>query len=416
MKQHPIPHNILDIEFKLFGKLTLKQAGFIAIGGVSGGLFLILRANGVVPDILAWPAFLLLSGVGLFLGLVPINEQTADKIIGYYFTAIGKPTRRVWKNEQFKQRLDVIAEEKGLLLTQGNMDRNNLQQNSNPSTDYIGSGPSVPATQQFATQSTIDELDSEELEKIKRFEALAAETDDTPIKTQPQQIEEAQLEVAPVQKSVPQVQPIQSDTDNLQQTQQPSSLTLSTEDKPNNPPVAQTEPRLQTQVIQDQTQDNQQAIPQQQPAQVQPVPAQQTKPQQPISPATVTPTIQKPNKPNPVVQHVPQQVEQNYVISSETNANLPPSQIQVTSQPNIPYLQLLDTTRHPIPQTLVIIKNTAGIAVQAHQTNSDGAIIPTRPLENGTYVVEVQSNKYNFPSIQYIADGKAITPIQIKAK
>jgi hypothetical protein len=57
MRQHPIPHNILDIEFKLFGKFSAKQFGYIAIGAVTGGIFLLLRSNGAIPDIIAWPAF-----------------------------------------------------------------------------------------------------------------------------------------------------------------------------------------------------------------------------------------------------------------------------------------------------------------------------------------------------------------------
>ena len=103
MRQHPIPQNVLDVEFKLFTKLTLKEFGYLAGGVLAGSVFLLLNNQAGLPGLIAWPAFILLSGVGLFFALVPINDQGADEFVKNYFQAIKKPTQRVWLNEQMKE-------------------------------------------------------------------------------------------------------------------------------------------------------------------------------------------------------------------------------------------------------------------------------------------------------------------------
>lgn len=102
MRQHPIPQNVLDIEFKLFTKFTLKEFAYLAVGVSIGGIFLYLSTKGDIPGIIGVPAFALFSGAGAFLALVPINDQNADTYIVNYFTAINRPTQRVWLNKTMK--------------------------------------------------------------------------------------------------------------------------------------------------------------------------------------------------------------------------------------------------------------------------------------------------------------------------
>lgn len=102
MRQHPIPQNILDVEFKLFTKFTLKEFGYLALGIGSGGIFLYLSASGYLPGIIGIPVFIVCSLAGIILGLVPINDQDADVFIKNYITAISSPTQRVWMNKEIK--------------------------------------------------------------------------------------------------------------------------------------------------------------------------------------------------------------------------------------------------------------------------------------------------------------------------
>ena len=103
MRQHPIPQNVLDVEFKLFTKFTLKEFAYLAIGVGAGGLFLYLTSKGQFPGIVGIPLFLLFSGMGVFMALVPINDQPADRFFSNFISAINRPTQRVWLNKDLKE-------------------------------------------------------------------------------------------------------------------------------------------------------------------------------------------------------------------------------------------------------------------------------------------------------------------------
>ena len=102
MRQHPIPQNILDVEFKLFTKFTLKEFAYLAIGLGFGGLMIYLTVKEIIPGILGIPVFIFSSVAGIFLALVPINDQDADTFIKNYLTAITSPTQRVWMNKKIR--------------------------------------------------------------------------------------------------------------------------------------------------------------------------------------------------------------------------------------------------------------------------------------------------------------------------
>ncbi|MDX9738804.1 MAG: hypothetical protein RBT33_00360 [Candidatus Dojkabacteria bacterium] len=104
MRQHPIPQNVLDIEFKLFTRFTLKEFAYLALGIGTGSIFLYFSIGGDIPGIVGIPLFAILSGIGAFLALVPINDLPADKAIINFFSAINKPTQRVWLNQTMKEQ------------------------------------------------------------------------------------------------------------------------------------------------------------------------------------------------------------------------------------------------------------------------------------------------------------------------
>ena len=103
MKQHAIPQNILDVEFKIFTKFTLKEFAYLAIGIGTGGIFLYMYAKNQIPGVIALPIFIVTSGIGIFFAVIPINDQPADQFIKNFLNAIRKPTRRVWLNSKMKK-------------------------------------------------------------------------------------------------------------------------------------------------------------------------------------------------------------------------------------------------------------------------------------------------------------------------
>lgn len=89
MKEHPVPHNILDIEFKLFGNFSAKQ--FIKLlGGAAFALGVYVLG---VPSIIGIPLMILGIGYGLGSAMVPKFDAMANTII----SAIIVSPRYVWK-------------------------------------------------------------------------------------------------------------------------------------------------------------------------------------------------------------------------------------------------------------------------------------------------------------------------------
>lgn len=104
MRQHAIPQNILDVEFKLFTRFTLKEFAYLAIGVGFGGIMIYLTVSDIIPGVLGVPVFLISSGLGIFFALIPINDQDADVFIKNYITAITNPTQRVWLTKDMKDK------------------------------------------------------------------------------------------------------------------------------------------------------------------------------------------------------------------------------------------------------------------------------------------------------------------------
>ncbi len=104
MRQHAIPQNVLDVEFKLFTKFTLREFAYLAIGVSIGGIFLYFTTKGQIPGIIGIPIFVIFSALGAFFALVPINDQPADKFVTNFFNAINRPTQRVWLNTELKNQ------------------------------------------------------------------------------------------------------------------------------------------------------------------------------------------------------------------------------------------------------------------------------------------------------------------------
>ncbi|GAB4159288.1 MAG: hypothetical protein Fur003_3090 [Candidatus Dojkabacteria bacterium] len=387
MKQHPIPHNILDIEFKLFGKFTAKEFVYIAIGVGIGWIFLMLRSNGQMPGFIAWPVFFISSGIGLFLGLVPLNDQKADVFMGNYINAITRPTRRVWKNSQFDEQLETIAQERGVVLTKGTMARD-LPQENNGNKNIVGGAPQL-SNNQFIPQQNLDLLEQEEKQKLERLTALAqqegAVASGRPTTTKP-------LVAEPV------AAPISADP--LRPYAQPTAQTLSTEAQISSAPVSNTPVSSSA-----------------------PLPS----PSMSVSPAATAPKtvseiaikqtgVNLPKAPQvfAVKGGVTEQLSRPIVISSETAKNYS-SGASIDAQPNTPYIQATNVIGEPLPGTIIMIKDQKGVVVQAHRSNEKGYIIPQRALPSGEYIVELQNDKYNFPQVKYVADNNSIQPISIKA-
>lgn len=91
MTQHPVPQNVIEVEFKLFGSFTLKQFSKILIGGVVGVVIFLLPLPGIIK--------LPLSALSVLLGLgMAIAPNLGTWLAGFTKAMFVSP-RYVWIRE-----------------------------------------------------------------------------------------------------------------------------------------------------------------------------------------------------------------------------------------------------------------------------------------------------------------------------
>ncbi len=93
-KQHAVPQNIMDVEFKLIGDLTMRQFSYLLLFGI-----LSYVSFAVVVGIFKWPLVVIFVLLGVSLAFVPLGERGLDDWIVSFIRAINMPTQRFWKKE-----------------------------------------------------------------------------------------------------------------------------------------------------------------------------------------------------------------------------------------------------------------------------------------------------------------------------
>ncbi len=105
MERHAVPQNIMDVEFKLFGALSVKQFGYLA-----GGLLIALSIYFLpFPSALRFVLIIIAVILGLFLSLVKINGQYSSIWLANFVVAMFTSQERVWKKTGYVS--DVFNEE-----------------------------------------------------------------------------------------------------------------------------------------------------------------------------------------------------------------------------------------------------------------------------------------------------------------
>lgn len=91
-RQHAVPQNIMDVEFKIIGDLTIRQFSYLMFfGALSYGAFT------QVNNLFKWPSILIFTLFGVGLAFVPIEERGLDQWIINFFSAIYRENQRIWR-------------------------------------------------------------------------------------------------------------------------------------------------------------------------------------------------------------------------------------------------------------------------------------------------------------------------------
>lgn len=105
MEQHPVPQNIIDVEFKLFGSFTLKQFSKVVIACLVAVIIYFLP---IIPFIIKIPLILLVVGAGILMALI---QNFSVWLNGFAKTLFISP-RYVWMKKESTPELLRTKQEK----------------------------------------------------------------------------------------------------------------------------------------------------------------------------------------------------------------------------------------------------------------------------------------------------------------
>lgn len=94
-KQHAVPQNIMDVEFKIIGELTMRQFIYLLI---FCGIAYFIFSTGL-PAFVKWPLILLLVGSGASFAFIPVQDRGLDEWIISFFKLMYAPNQRVWRKD-----------------------------------------------------------------------------------------------------------------------------------------------------------------------------------------------------------------------------------------------------------------------------------------------------------------------------
>ncbi len=176
--QHAVPQNIMDVEFKLIGELTMRQFVYIVVFAIAAYM-----AHLSVPQPFTWPFVLVIGLTGLGLAFVPFEDRGLDEWIINFLTAINSPTERIWRKEielptafAFEQNIRILQQE--LITLAPTASRRKLE-------EYLNK------TQSSKKEDTLDIPEEEYIQKVREaFKGTSA--------TEPkEEVYESKLESAP---------------------------------------------------------------------------------------------------------------------------------------------------------------------------------------------------------------------------
>ena len=93
--QHAVPQNIMDVEFKLIGELTMRQFFYIMVFAAIA--YMAWSFN--IPSILKWPTVTGSILLGLGFAFVPIEDRGLDEWLVNFFQAVYEENQMIWKKE-----------------------------------------------------------------------------------------------------------------------------------------------------------------------------------------------------------------------------------------------------------------------------------------------------------------------------
>lgn len=363
-KQHPVPQNIMSVEFKLIGELTIKQFGYV----VAGIILAAIAYKSGIYFIWRWLLIFTFIGVSVGMAFVPVQDRGLDIWLKSFVRALFSPVLMIWKKDlmrpEFFNTLEAIipvAQEKNPPEIKA-MQKDELIKTLDTFVDYDEDPLEEPRRAFIRNlQFALDVKEPEEVNKITNIEEKDKNSD------QQKHTEEAMLEPL-----------IKNDS---------QKITYETY-----VPQSSVDRVFVKEAVPDYRLDLKQA-------------------EKPENDETLTKRVEKHEKKENQVE-IP--IKKKVVISEPKKTPIPKASLE-DFPPNIIHGIVYNNTHNLLEGALVLIKDETGEPKRAVKSNALGRFAVTTPMENGIYNLEVRKDDLKFDTIKIELTGEKIAPIEITA-
>jgi len=407
MERHSVPQNIMDVEFKLFGSLTVRQFANLAICIVSAVLVYFFN----IPAFIKWPIIILLVMLGLALALVKINGQSFGTWMGNFIVAMFTSQRKIWRKSP------KVPE----ILTKTYKPQVSKEQ------IVASRKKELPPFLREDIQKTRDIVDSEEEQRLKSLEAYIYDNSKSSglgVTPTASSTEEKSPVVNPSEMSMGTSQnPVQ---EGLYSFPQSDSYAVVGKSLNNQNPRSMRKTfhkNLATKVgaldslVSDIEQPSETTTP-------------PLSPKQPTSSASSEELLEA----NKILQERIKELTERAKVSPndksitdklkelenkldemQSNSEITGGKV-ISQKPNVISGVVASKNEEFIPEVRVLIKDKRGYLVRSLVTDSHGYFVTTTSLPDGDYFIELESSKYSFDRFKVTLDGRVKDIYKFSAK
>ncbi|MEK9175921.1 MAG: PrgI family protein [Patescibacteria group bacterium] len=352
MENHPIPQDITGFQFKLIGKMTVRQFAYLATGVIIAWVFYILP----LPFIIRLPFIIIFSVLGAAFAFLPIDGRPMDTMFINFIKALFAPTDYIYQKEGGKISAQPIQDQ-------------TLQQQAPSIINLPPPAPVAPASTQ--PSMTID------FPQAQQAPLPPLNLDEDEKKQETQKIEENEKK-------------LQEEAEHLKRELEEAKKQEA--QAPSQPEVHQKAEELERILIE--TQRQKEALEQEL---IMLRAKLEDKPEM-FTPSVATPLPQTQN-----VKKIPQEMQKAAGIAS------------MPQEPNLITGVIKDPRSNPLQNIIVEVKDANDNPVRAFKTNGLGQFASATSLSNGKYkiVFEDPKGENKFDAVEVEATGTPIMPLEI---
>ncbi len=441
-EEHAVPQDITGFKFKLIGDMTVKQFGELAFGAICAYIF---YASGIYP-IIKWPLAVFFALFGVALAFLPISERPLDIWIINFFRAIYRPTYYVWKKDfaaRTVSEADFMPGYTPLASTEVTRSQPavTLQQSAATQTaSWPFSLEKKPETATAEPKKTTDQSVTALIEKpaktpteksrilsvdelIKqRQEATSTPTPLPPPTPAVKSTEEAVAVLPPKVEESGQPTPFTVDQLVILRQQKQTTNDQNTTRILNDGERQISELANQVKELMIQIDEIKNKIS-----------ANNNGESQEAMAKKLTDLLERRGQAAEKLSQLRKQVSDTRVlavavpeykepIKSPTKVRIvpktspqQPAAIRLTDLPNVINGMVTDTADKPLENVILVIKDQSGNSIRAFKTNKIGQFIVSTPMQDGTYILELEKNGFNFDTLEVTLSGQVLAPLTIKA-